>query len=251
MLWAWNDKQPMNLLKNYRTHADEIAFSRNLTAFAISNGARIKVMDMDTGHTRVSFTDQEKEHILTPDFSRDGTFLILKAGGPTSVWDISTSRAKLIGSYPTQPIFSPNEQIFAVRSESDVSLRDFATGKEIGCLTKADDATISRKDVAPPFHVFGHEMPNPSNSTVEFSADSKLVCVSRLVRKEQIGSHARVYEVDPLKEIGVLESCRDVRFSPDGRNLIALTTEGQLKLWRITEIAAGAVQLPAASERQP
>jgi hypothetical protein len=42
-----------------------------------------------------------------------------------------------------------------------------------------------------------------------------------------------VFQVDPVRELAVLEISRTVKVSPDGRAIVAITTDGKVRLWRI------------------
>jgi WD40 repeat protein len=113
-----------------------------------------------------------------------------------------------------------------VGGEPLVRLTEVATGRVRGDLTKAGDVTSSA------YVTYNDHKVYPS---VTFSPDGRVVVVDHLYGgfPREMRRIARVWQVEPLAELCTLDSCQELRFSPDGRNLVALTADGSVKLWPI------------------
>ncbi|MBA4192724.1 MAG: hypothetical protein C0467_32565 [Planctomycetaceae bacterium] len=247
MLWAWAGGQPPVLLRDHSVRADSVAFSHSLDSFATANTTgqardttEIQIVDMNTGHTRLTFTYTDEEtHIQEISFSRDEKLLIANGGGGhqlswttrSTLWDIRGTAARKIGSYPVEPGVSSDAGVLAVqsltgRSEVRVSLVEVATGQEKGALTQTGDVTGS---------FVGTFNNLKSYASIAFSPDGRVVIVWRLFTDQKRGGYnvARIWQVEPLKELETLYSCHDLSFSPDRRTLVVLTGNGSLRLWRL------------------
>lgn len=234
LVWAWKGKTPPVLLKEYRVRVDHLAFSPDLGSFATADGAEVRVLDMASGRERVAFTDRNPEtHIQEVKFSPAGRLLIVNSGGGTQLdwktrstaWDISGGRARTVGEFVTEPAVSADGKFLAgTYSESDVQLVEAASGRSVGRLTQKGDVTASHFGTYNNMKVF---------PTVAFSPDGRLAVVRGLYAGDVVSSLARVYRLDPLKQLGVLESYSQAELAPDGRSMVAMTSGGRLRLWRI------------------
>jgi WD40 repeat protein len=237
LLWAWDEEKPPTLLKDFRVRVDQVAFSPDLASFATVDGADVRIVDMASGRERMAFADRnEVTHIQSVEFSSDGKLLIVNSGGGSQLdcktrstaWDISGRRARRVGEFASKPAVSPDEGLFlaGARTESDVALVETATGRSAGRLTRNGDLTASR------FGTFNNMKIFPK---VAFSPDGRLAVVFGLCDDNRT-SIVRVHQINPLRELGMLESYWNVMFAPDGRSMVAATAEGLLRLWTIRPV---------------
>lgn len=243
LLYAWEAGRPVKLLKEYALKASQAAFAPDLGAYATTGAAEddpevteIRVVSMETGQERLRITYRDSEtHIQKIAFGPGGRFLVASGGGGTqltwktrsTVWHITASKARELGTYPTDPVFSPDGRFLAVREESRVSLQEIGTGNQVARLTHPDDVTSS---------FFGSYNNHRSYPSVTFSPDGRLLIVGDLHHRDgRRHGYARLFQVEPVRELAVLESCRQVMFSPDGRAFAVLTSTGELKVWQIRQ----------------
>jgi len=239
LVWEWKGEKSPVLVKDYRVLVDEVAVSSDLATFATAEGAEVRVMDLATGRERLNFTDESKEtHIQAIKFSANGKLLIVNAGGGTklswktrsTVWDISGRRVRRVSEFVEEPEVSGDGRYLAgAHSETDVSLVETATGKALGRLTQKGDVTSSH---------FGTYKNMKVYPRMELSPDGRLAVVLGLF-DESRRSFTRIHQLDPLKELGVLESCWQARFAPDGKSMVTMTGTGQVRLWKITPAEDG------------
>jgi WD40 repeat protein len=119
MLWDWGARRVPLLRRDHAVRADGVAFSHDLAYFATVNHAgqagetsELRIVGMDTGVTRLSFTHTDDEtHIQEINFSRAGNLLIANGGGGSqlfwktrsTVWDITGGRPEAWGATRSSP----------------------------------------------------------------------------------------------------------------------------------------------------
>lgn len=234
LLWEWAGGKPPALRTEHRVRVDHVAFSPDLASFATVDGAAVRVQDMATGRERVAFTDADPgTHIQGVEFGPDGKVLILNGGGGTqlswktrsAVWDVSGGRARKVGEFAAEPAVSADGKwLIGAYDETDVRLVEVATGRAAGRLSQKGDVTASH------FGTYNNHKVFP---TARLSPDGRLAVVLGLHPGGRVSPAARAYRLDPLQEIGVLESCWRAEFAPDGRSLVSMNSDGRLRLWRI------------------
>ncbi len=236
LLWEWKPDQPLNLLKDYRIAADHVAVSKELTEFVTANGDRVRVFQMADGQERMAFTDPDKvTHIQTIEYGADGKQLVVSSGGGSqlnwstrsTVWNISGKRARQIGEFANEPATSIDGRwVAGARSETDVALLEAETGKTAGALTRKGDRSVTE------FHRYNNMKIYPA---VEFSANNRLAILRGLV-SEDAKPFVRIHQLDPLRELGVIESCWQAQFGPDGLSLIGIGADDKLLHWKIRPV---------------
>jgi WD40 repeat protein len=248
-LWAWDGgkKNPFRLVVRHAMSVDDVAFSPDLTTFATANyaggkaeAAEIQIRDMETRRKRTSFTFVDTEtRIQQLAFSPDGGMLMASGGGGTqldwttrtTLWDITAEPPQQVGAFPAPPVFSPDGRLLAVPTEEGVLLQAARTGKLVADLRQPREVTSSS---------FGSYNNYKAYPGVQFSPDGKLLVVTGLYNKDQdwwLGEKARLWQVNPVKELCVLDGGREAVFSPDGRTLLIRYNDDVVKLWEVRPLS--------------
>jgi WD40 repeat protein len=250
MLWTWDggNKGLPTLVKKHAVGAGDVAFSPDLTAFATAayaaddDTAEVRIRDMETGRERASLTFVDKEtRIQELLFSPDGGMLLASGGGGTqlawttrtTVWDITAKPPKQVGAFPTRPDFSPDGRLLAVPTDERILLQDARTGRQIGGLARPGEVTPS---------LVGYNN-HKTYPDVRFAPDGRLLVVTGSYGEDRAGplqQKARVWQVDPVRELCTLDEALEALFAPDGRTLLIRYTDGAVKLWEIPPLATQA-----------
>jgi WD40 repeat protein len=245
MLWAWDGgkKKPATLIAKHAVRVDEVAFSPDLSTFATANyeagrggAAEVMIRDMRTGRKRASLTFLDKEtRIQELAFSPDGSMLVVSGGGGTqldwitrtTVWDITAKPPKRVGTFPVRPIFSTDGRLLAAPTETGVRLHAARTGRQVADLTQPREASFSF------FVSYNNHKTYPS---ARFDRNGRFLVVTGLFSKDRASwweAKARVWQVNPVKQIRALDEGVEAIFSPDGRTLLVRYSDGNVKLWRV------------------
>ena len=262
IFWSSPAGGPPRRLREIRLSADYIAFSSDLFTMASADEAdnaksatRIAIWDTASGLKRCSFEyDEGDTAIQRLSFGANAGLLVASGGGgsqldwhtQTTLLDVASTPTQ-IGPFSPHATFSSDGQWVAVPHEDAATLYRLAGMQERGTLRVTDDVGPSAR-----FGTYNNRKEYPS---LIFSPDARLLAVSGLfhIYGQTLplidwmpswivgliypslgdGSVVRLWETDTGKQHTAFSGCRQAFFSPDGKFLATLHTNGIVRLWAL------------------
>ncbi|WP_367321705.1 WD40 repeat domain-containing protein [Streptomyces sp. HUAS ZL42] len=197
--------------------ASDAAFapdSRTIAAVAHRQGG---IWDVATG-AQVHPLDPPGGYFdWTVGFAPDGRTVVTD-GQRVQAWDTETGAARW-SSWGSHPVYAPDGSLLAERSGDDVWLVDPASGKTLRTLRGLHGLLI-RGQVR----------------QVAWAPDSHTLVVSHHAENESWANTLQVWDVETGTALQLLKGHKDyvydVAYSPDGRTITTVSSDGTARIWR-------------------
>jgi len=181
-------------------------------------------VDVYTGPGRTHIATIETGHpLLSASLSPDGRRLLtVRRGGPAAVWNVRSRRLlRTFGGAPTVAVFSPDGARVASAQGSSVRVSSIATGKPLAVVD----------------HGAGCPRPAPAGCApvtgVALTPDERTLVVAgdHVARAWSLGAHPhRLRNFEGHKG----EELTGVAVSPDGKLLLATSTDSTARVWDLS-----------------
>lgn len=220
---------------------------------AVASGNEIHILKYQESRFIEKFALSNNEKVLSLQFSKDGNYLAACDGDEARIWDMSNgselAHTEGDDGGVVSAIFSPNGLYLATASK-DLKVREWSIsdGKQIikpsqiinplnytpgfkKTPLKADNLSYPTfKSVKFTGETDNLQSNSNGSAIMKFSPDSKLLAVVH----DQDVILTRPSPDNVVNSFSAKSGITHVDFTPDGRNLVAATTNGETSFWDIT-----------------